>query len=274
MSAASPEPPDAPGGGEDRVLTTRAGAVAWVTLSHPGRMNALTMRMWRELADTMRELSADDGLRAVVLRGEGRNFAAGADIREFPDARRDLASVQRYHLEVLAPALHAVRDCPVPVVARLQGACVGGGLEIASLCDLRLAGASTRVGVPINRLGFSMAPDEMQGLLDLAGHAVAMELLLEGQVLDAGQALARGLLTRVVPDEDLDSEIERCLRRLQQGAPLAARLNKQIARRLRPAAPALSADELRASFAYADTRDHREGVRAFLAGAAPHFTGD
>ena len=121
-----------------------------------------------ELRAVFDQLAADNALRCVIVRGEGGNFAAGADIREFPAERADMAGVQRYHREVLAPALAAVAACPHPVVAQIEGVCVGGGLEIASQCDLRIAGASARFGVPINRLGFPMAPDEMRGLIALA----------------------------------------------------------------------------------------------------------
>ena len=141
-----------------RVRLEIDGHLAWVTLSHPGRLNAITVGMWGELRAVFDQLAADNALRCVIVRGEGGNFAAGADIREFPAERADMAGVQRYHREVLAPALAAVAACPHPVVAQIEGVCVGGGLEIASQCDLRIAGASARFGVPINRLGFPMAP--------------------------------------------------------------------------------------------------------------------
>ncbi|KAG0756719.1 hypothetical protein G6F22_020201 [Rhizopus arrhizus] len=101
-----------------------------------------------------------------------------------------MAGVQRYHRDILAPALRAVAQCPHPVIAQIEGVCVGGGLEIASQCDLRIAGASARFGVPINRLGFPMAPDEMRGLLALAGRAATLAILLEGRVLPRPRAAA------------------------------------------------------------------------------------
>lgn len=265
----SPSSPSATG----RVLLSREGGLVRITLSHPGRMNAVTVAMWRQLAQTFAALSADGSVRCVILAGEGGNFAAGADIREFPHERHDRVSVLQYHRHTLAPALDAIADCPHPVVARIDGVCVGGGLEIASQCDLRIAGESARFGVPINRLGFPMAPDEMRGLLALAGHAVTLELLLEGRILDAAQAASKGLLTRVVPDADLDAEVLRCASRIMRGAPLAARINKQTAHRLRRCEP-LEEDEYETFFSYAESRDHTEGVRAFLAGEEPTFSGD
>ena len=263
-----------PEAGEGRVRTRVEGAVATVTLDHPGRLNAITVAMWGELADAFGRLSADRDLRCVVVRGAGGHFAAGADIREFPRVRADLEGVMAYHRDLLARPLRAVSDCVHPVVAAIEGVCVGGGLEIASRCDLRLAARGARFGAPINRLGFPMAPDEMRGLLELAGRAVTLEILLEGRVFDADEALAKGLLTRVVAAEALESELTATVARLCAGAPLAARLNKSTAARLAGDPAPLSDAEWRACFAYADGPDHRRGVQAFLQGTDPVFTGE
>ncbi|CAB3814352.1 enoyl-CoA hydratase/isomerase family protein [Achromobacter sp. CF-sbj1-Ac2-l] len=256
-----------------RVLLQRDGQLAWVTLSHPGRLNAITVRMWRELRDVFTRIAADNALRCVIVRGEGGNFAAGADIREFPAERADAAGVQRYHREILAPALMAVAQCLQPVVAQIEGVCVGGGLEIACQCDLRIAGESARFGVPINRLGFPMAPDEMRGLLALAGRAATLAILLEGRVFGAAEARDLGLLTRIVADAEVAAQARRSAERICQGAPLAARINKRLSARLAQGG-ALTEAEYQDYFSYADSRDHKEGVRAFLAGVDPHFSGD
>ncbi|MFY2641382.1 enoyl-CoA hydratase/isomerase family protein [Achromobacter insuavis] len=256
-----------------RVRLQRDGQLAWVTLSHPGRLNAITVGMWRELRDVFTRIAADDTLRCVIVRGEGGNFAAGADIREFPAERADAAGVQRYHREILAPALMAVAQCPHPVVAQIEGVCVGGGLEIACQCDLRIAGESARFGVPINRLGFPMAPDEMRGLLALVGRAATLAILLEGRVFGAAEARDLGLLTRIVADAEVGEQARRSAERISQGAPLAARINKRLSARLAQGG-ALTEAEYQDYFSYADSRDHKEGVRAFLAGVDPHFSGD
>ncbi|MGS1010362.1 enoyl-CoA hydratase/isomerase family protein [Achromobacter anxifer] len=256
-----------------RVLLEREGDLARVTLSHPGRLNAITVGMWHELRDVFGRIAQDDAVRCVIVRGEGGNFAAGADIREFPAQRGDMAGVQRYHREVLAPALQAVALCPHPVVAQIEGVCVGGGLEIASQCDLRIAGESARFGVPINRLGFPMAPDEMSGLLALVGRAATLAILLEGRVFGAAEARELGLLTRIVADDQVADAARRSAERIAAGAPLAARINKRLSRRL-AAGGALTEDEYQDYFSYADSRDHQEGVRAFLAGVDPSFSGD
>lgn len=255
------------------VTVTRGGDVVTVTLANPARLNAISVSMWQGLRAQMERLAADETVRCVVIQGADGNFAAGADIGEFPEVRANAAAVRAYHLDVIKPALHAVRDCPHPIVAAIDGVCVGGGLEIACQCDLRIATASARFGVPINRLGFPMAPDELAGLLALAGRAVTLELLLEGRVCDAHEALQKGLLTRVVADDALAHEIERTTQRIAAGAPLAARLNKHTIARLAPPVPALTAEELDQCFSYCDTTDHAEGIRAFLEKRPPRFRG-
>lgn len=260
------------GGGQ--VLLEYQGPLAIVSLSHPGKLNAITVSMWQSLADVFTTLSAQADLRCVVLRGADGNFAAGADISEFPQVRADLNGVMHYHQHILAPALQAIAACQHPVIAQILGVCVGGGLEIASQCDLRIAGESARFGAPIHRLGFPMAPDEMRGLLALAGRAVTLEILLEGRVFDAAEAMAKGLLTRVVPDHHVAADVMRVAQRFAQGAPLAARLNKKTINRLSFSEQPLSDTEYKELFSYATSHDHHEGVQAFLAGRKPVFSGE
>ncbi len=252
----------------------RDGDIATVTLNNPGKLNALTIAMWRELARVMRDLSANDALRCVVLRGAGDEaFAAGADIEEFVAERATLAQARTYHHEFVGGVLKAVGECRHPTVAMIRGACVGGGLEIACNCDLRISGESGRFGVPINRLGFAIAYDELAGLLALAGRAVAAEILLEGRVWGAAEAFAKGLLTRVVPDAEVEREAYATARRIADGAPLVARWHKQFIRRLTLSAPPLTAAERDANFDYLKTDDYRQGIDAFINKKKPKFEG-
>ena len=257
-----------------RIDVTRDGNIATVALNNTAKLNALTVAMWRELARAMRELSADDALRCIVLRGAGDEaFAAGADIDEFIKVRATLEQAKVYHREHVSGALTAVRECRQPTVALIRGPCVGGGLEIACQCDLRVSGSSGRFGVPINRLGFAIAYDELAGLLALAGRAVAAEILLEGRVWNADEAFAKGLLTRVVPEAEVEREAYATARRIADGAPLVARWHKQFIRRLAPPAAPLSAAEVDANFDYLKTADYRIGIDAFINKKKPKFKG-
>jgi enoyl-CoA hydratase/carnithine racemase len=155
----------------------------------------------------------------------------------------------------------------------IHGPAVGGGLELASQCDLRIAGESARFGVPINRLGFSIAYDELAAVLPLIGRAAALEILVEGRVWDAREAFAKGLITRLVPDARLAEETRATVERICAGAPLVARWHKQFIRRLTPQPAPLTPAEIAASFDYFDTEDFREGYRAFMEKRRPRFSG-
>jgi enoyl-CoA hydratase/carnithine racemase len=254
------------------ILVDRDADIATVTLNRPEKLNALTKPMWRRLGEIMRELSADDSLRCVVLRGAGeKSFAPGNDISEFANTRSNSAQAREYGV-VHHAALAALDECRHPMVAMIHGICVGGGLEIAALCDLRICGVSSRFGAPINRLGLSMGLREMQGLLTLAGKAVTLEILLEGRVFGADEALQKGLVTRVVPDDKVVEEAYATARRIADGAPLVARWHKQFMRRLHDPAP-LTETELDEGYACYDTEDFRTGYKAFLAKAKPGFNG-
>ena len=253
------------------IVCQRDGAVATVTLFNPDKLNAMNAAMWRRLREVMAELAADLSLRCVMVRGEGKAFAAGGDLEEFRSARATVDLALAYH-EAVGEALVAIESCPHPTVAAILGPCVGGGLEIACACDLRIAGENARFGAPIMKLGFSMYPGELAGLLRLAGPAVAKEILLEGRLLSAAEAYAKGLLTRVVADGELLREAQATAERIAAGAPLVARWHKQWIARLQEDRP-LSPEEKRASFAFLGTQDYAEGLAAFLEKRPPLFEG-
>jgi enoyl-CoA hydratase len=255
------------------IRVERSGPVATVTLDSPGKLNALSEAMWRGLAEEFTKLSADVDLRTVVLRGAGGNFAAGADISQFETVRFNRADGERYHLQTIGNALSAIETCSLPVVAAIEGVCVGGGLEIATVCDIRLATVDARIGVPVGRLGFPLALPELVPLLRLVGAAVAAELLLEGRMLSGSEAAARGLVTRAVAAAELEAELQRCVERIAAGSPRAARENKANMRRLQANGLRFDARELAASFDFLDSADYHEGVRAFLAKRTPRFVG-
>lgn len=245
--------------------------IATVIISNPRKLNAINVAMWKALEHAFTVLSQDETLRCVIVHGDQQNFAAGADVEEFSTVRSTMAQGIRYHTETIGNALQAISQCLHPTVAAIEGVCVGGGLEIACACDLRIAAPDARFGIPINRLGFPLAPDEMQYLLQLLGKASMLEILLEGRVFSAAEAKDKGLLNRVA--DDVQAEARRTAQRIAQGAPLAARMNKKMMRRLSPLPQPLTQQELHEAFAFLASQDYREGVQTFLAKRKPVFSG-
>jgi len=254
------------------VLTAREGGVVTVTLNRPEKLNALIMPMWTGLNDAFGALEADDSVRAIVLRGAGeRAFAPGADIGEFESLRGNAAQAREYGL-LMHEVMRRIGECRHPTVALIQGLCVGGGLELAMLCDIRICGTGSRFGVPINRIGVTMGYPEIAALIALVGRTVALEILLEGRVFDAEEAKEKGLVTRVVPDERVVEEAYEAANRIAAGAPLVNRWHKKFARRVLDPKP-LTPAEFDEAYATFDTEDFQNGFRAFLAKRPPVFEG-
>lgn len=254
------------------ILEQREGAIATVVLNRPAKLNALTKPMWQQLGETIARLSADDSVRCIVLRGAGEKaFSPGNDIAEFETERANKAQAREYG-QIMHTTARALEQCRHPLVAQIHGLCVGGGLEIAALCDLRICGQGSRFGAPIKNLGLVMAFPEMQPLVRLVGAAVALEILLEGRIFDAAEAKDKGLVTRVVPDDQVAAEARAAAERIAEGAPLVARWHKKFARRLLDPRP-LTEAEMDECFDCFDTEDFRIGYRAFLAKEKPRFVG-
>ena len=254
------------------VLAGRDGDIATLTLSNPERLNALSLAMWERLGALAAELDADDTVRCVVVRGAGdKAFAAGADIAAFASERANARQAKEYGGRIAA-AMRRVADCRHPMVALIQGACVGGGLLVATQCDLRICGESSRFGVPVKNLGLVEAYDELAGMMKVVSRAHSLEILLEGRIWGAREAYEKGLVNRVVADDQVVQETYATARRIAEGAPLAARWHKKFINRLADPRP-LSAQERDESYDCFDTADFREGVDAFLAKRKPRFSG-
>ncbi|MBV2218316.1 MAG: enoyl-CoA hydratase/isomerase family protein [Diaphorobacter sp.] len=257
--------------------------VARVTLRHEGRLNAMSRAMWRQLRTVFQDIQRSDGVRCVLIEGAGEAFCAGGDISEYPAFRFDPAQLRDFHESDVWGGLAAMLDCDVPIVARIAGACMGAGVEIASCCDIRIAAAGARFGAPIAKLGFPMAPREAALVAGAVGDVTARQMLLEAATFSAAEMAQRGFLSRVVDTEQLDAQALGTALRIAALAPGAARLNKQTLRAIRknvPLAPdqqAQAASDLIADnaladpYAYADSAEHREGINAFLAKRAPVF---
>jgi enoyl-CoA hydratase len=256
----------------DLVLLEREGEIARITLNQPAKLNAVNNRMWTRLGEILTELDADHGVRCIILGGSGdKAFSVGADISEFEQNRSSVDQARRYH-EHTHRSLQALSCCRHPVIAQIKGLCVGGGLELATVCDLRICGASARFGIPVKRLGLVVSYTELKPLIDLIGPANALEILLEGRIRDAEDALRMGLVNKVVADAEVEHEALATAMRIVEGAPLVARWHKKFVRRLLQPEP-LTEDEMGESFECFDTEDFRAGYQAFLAKSKPEFKG-
>jgi enoyl-CoA hydratase len=246
--------------------------IACVRLDNAAKRNAIDIAMWHELRrifEALQALPDAEAPRAVIVAGAGGQFASGGDIAEFAGFRFEPARLRDFHERVVAPALQAMLDCDLPLFAQIEGACIGGGLEIAACCDIRVCGEGARLGAPIARLGFPMAPGELELLARVVAPAVLRELLLEARLLDAGRALRLGLVHALVADDAVAAETRQRAAAAAALSPQAARINKRTLRQIAAGGP--SGAERQAHFDYAASAEHREGISAFIEKRPPRF---
>jgi enoyl-CoA hydratase/carnithine racemase len=255
----------------DVLLTAREGDVVTLTLNRPERRNAMTVPMLAALRGAFHELAAARDVRAVVLTGAGKAFCSGLDLKEMGLARKPDGAVEYPDIE---DALHELEHCPLPTIAMIQGDAIAGGLELALHCDLRIAGAGARMGMPLARIGLVVPYPLTQKLLDTVGTATTKELLFTGALLDADAARRAGLVNRVVPDADLAAATRALAVEIAANAPLSIRamkaaINEANAFRPLTPSPALTAQAV----ATRTSEDLQEGLRAVFERRRPVFRG-
>ena len=264
--------------GDIRVV--QHGRWAEVVIDHPGKFNAMSRSMWRGLRTVFEGLQQQADLRCVLVSGSAGHFCAGGDISEYPGFRFDAEQLRQFHEDEVWGGLQAMLDCDVPIVARIEGNCMGAGVEIASCCDVRLAATSARFGAPIARLGFAMAAREAALVSRAVGDSIARAMLLSAEVFEAPRMLQCGFLTHCVSDAQLQADTTALVQRQLGLAPQAARSHKRTFRALN--APLAQVQQAQAAtnsialegpqaFAYADAPEHREGITAFLQKRPPVF---
>ncbi len=241
-----------------------------VTFNRPDSRNALTFAMYEGLYAACERADADPAVRVPVVRGSGgKAFVAGTDIRQFAEFRTGRDGVD-YDASIarVVDRLEAVRK---PTVAVVRGACTGGGLALAAACDLRVADTTARFGVPIAKtLGNCLSANTISLLMGHVGPGATLDLLLRGRLLDAATAERAGLLTELVPPEELDEAVDRVLTDLRRGAPLTHWAAKEIVRRMRRRLLVPDEDVVSTVFG---SDDFALGVRSFLAKEKPDWTG-
>jgi enoyl-CoA hydratase len=257
-----------------RLLTEVETGIGLITLNRPEKRNAMSLDMWMGLAEILDGWERDDGVRVVVLTGAGdKAFASGADISQFDDVRSNV-DAQREYDRATSAAYAKLIALPQPVIARIRGYCVGGGLAIAMAADLRIAAEDSEFGVPATRLGIAYSLKEVQMLLSLVGPAHGRMMLLTSARIGSREALRIGLVNQVVKNDQLSDVVAALARTIADNAPLAVRATKlTINQGVRdPGDRDLNAVE-RASAACINSDDYREGRTAFMQKRAPKFRG-
>jgi enoyl-CoA hydratase len=256
----------------DKILARKDGAIGWLTFNNPERRNAVSLDMWQAMPAILSSFASDKDIRAVVLTGAGEKaFASGADISQFEKERATAEQVKRYD-EISGKAQAALEGCDKPVLAMIRGYCIGGGLNIAVLCDLRIAADDSRFGIPAAKMGLGYKAGSMKKLVDLVGKANALEIMITARQYSAAEAQAMGLVHRVVPVQDLEKVTREYCAMIAANAPLTMRASKRIIGEVsKKTYDATACDAwVRECF---DSEDYAEGRRAFMEKRRPAFKG-
>ena len=259
---------------DGRLLVEKRLAVGWIVFDQPAKMNAINGAMWRALPAAVARFDRNPEVRCIALRGSGTEaFAAGADISEFEQLRDGQAAVGEYD-GLLDQALHAIQDSRKPSVAMIHGFCMGGGLELALACDLRYCSSSAQFAIPAAKLGLAYNVEGHKRLLETVGHARAREIMFLGRRYGADEALAMGLVQRVLPDAELEAYVDGVIATLVENAPLAIANSKTILEEYVKSAGAPDAARMsEAMRRCAESEDYKEGRRAFMEKRKPRFSG-
>jgi enoyl-CoA hydratase len=259
----------------EKLLLEKDGPIGWITFNQPEKRNAASQEMWQRMPEYVRDLSADDAIRVVVLRGAGdAAFVAGADISQFKDRRRNAADEEEYR-RISGAGQQSLANLRKPLVAMIQGYCIGGGVSIAITCDLRIAADDARFGIPAARLGLGYHYHGMEKLMSLIGPAYTKELFFTARTdFSAQDALRMGLVNQVVPKAELERFTRDYALTMSRNAPLTLRSAKaSVEQLLRPDSQrdlALLDKLIKDCF---DSQDYQEGVRAFGEKRRPQFQG-
>jgi enoyl-CoA hydratase/carnithine racemase len=259
---------------DGRLLVEKRLAVGWIVFDQPAKMNAINGAMWRALPAAVARFDRNPEVRCIALRGSGTEaFAAGADISEFEQLRDGQAAVGEYD-GLLDQALHAIQDSRKPSVAMIHGFCMGGGLELALACDLRYCSSSAQFAIPAAKLGLAYNVEGHKRLLETVGHARAREIMFLGRRYGADEALAMGLVQRVLPDAELEAYVDGVIATLVENAPLAIANSKTMLEEYVKSAGAPDAARMsEAMRRCAESEDYKEGRRAFMEKRKPRFSG-
>lgn len=256
----------------ERIIEKKDGATGWLVFNNPDRRNAVSIDMWEAIPQVLDRFAADAEVRVVVLTGTGdKAFVSGADISQFEKQRSNAEAVQHY--EELAEQVQArLQAYDKPLIARIRGFCLGGGLNIANLCDLRIASDDSRFGIPAAKMGLGYRASSMKNLVDLVGPAFAREVMITARMFSAAEALHMGLVHKVVAVDALDKTVADYCEMISANAPLTMRAAKRIIREVSKASWDVPLTKAWVKECF-DSEDYKEGRKAFMEKRKPAFKG-
>jgi enoyl-CoA hydratase len=256
----------------DRIVARKDGAIGWLVFNNPERRNAVSLEMWQAIPAVLADFEADPRIRVVVLAGAGdKAFASGADISQFEKNRSSAEGVQRYE-QLGDAATSRLQSLDKPTIAMIRGYCLGGGLAIANLCDLRIAAEDARFGIPAAKMGLGYRAGAMKSLVELVGAAFAREIMITARQFSAAEALHMGLVHKVVPVAGLAAATREYCDMIAANAPLTIRTAKRVIREVTRNDYDAAACRAWVKECF-DSEDYAEGRRAFMEKRKPVFKG-
>jgi len=258
----------------DKMIATKEGAIGWITFNNPARHNAVSLSMWQALYAIVSDYAEDPAIRVIVVQGAGgKAFVSGADISEFEEKRSSAETTQAYR-EISHRASDALQHVNKPTIAMIRGWCVGGGVSLALSCDLRIAAEGSTFAVPAAKLGLGYEFEGVRKLVDVVGPSFAREIFYTARQFSAAEALAMGLVNRVVPAEELQAYVCDYAATIGNNAPLTvASIKTLVGQALKDESQrdmALCQQVVDRCFGSAD---YVEGRQAFMEKRKPKFSG-
>jgi len=258
----------------ERIVARKEGALGWLVFNNPERRNAMSIDMWEAVPKVIDDFHADPEIRVIVLTGAGdKAFVSGADISQFESQRSNAEAVQRYE-EIGDAATAKIFNSDKPVVAMIRGYCLGGGLNLANVCDLRIAAEDARFGIPAAKMGLGYRASTMKLLVDIVGAPFAREIMITARQFNAVEAKHMGLVHHVVPVAELEAFTRKYCEDISANAPLTQRAAKRIIREILAASAGYDAAKCKAWVKECfDSEDYKEGRKAFMEKRKPVFRG-
>jgi enoyl-CoA hydratase/carnithine racemase len=256
----------------ERLIERKEGALGWLIFNNPERRNAVSLDMWEAIPGALAKFEADPDVRVIVLTGAGdKAFVSGADISQFEKQRSSEEAVKRYE-EIGEAAQAKLAAFEKPMIAMIRGYCLGGGLNIANSCDLRIAAEDARFGIPAAKMGLGYRASSMKKLVDTVGAPFAREIMITARQFNAAEAKAMGLVHKVVPVAELEKTVREYTDLISANAPLTMRAAKRIIREVSKRDYDAAACDAWVKECFA-SEDYAEGRRAFMEKRKPQFRG-